>query len=195
MPSPDILALSGSIRAGSFNTKLLGTICRDLALMDCSVTRISLEDYPLPLYNGDLEASDGIPENAVKLAQLFDGHDGYFIISPEYNGSLSPLLKNTIDWISRVHEAEGKPVSPFRGKVAAIGAASPGGMGGISMLYHLRQILVRLGALVVSEQVAVGNAGKVFDDMDKITDERTADFLQKCCESLVFSASRMRIEP
>lgn len=195
MPSPKILVFSGSTRAGSVNTKLAGTVCRELALIDCEVTRISLADYALPLYDGDLEARDGIPENALKLAQLLHVHDGYFIASPEYNGSLSPLLKNTIDWISRVSAVNGEAVSPFRGKVAAIGAASPGGMGGISMLYHLREILVRLGTLVVSDQVAVGNAGKAFDDNDAITDERTAGFLANCCKSLAFTASQMRSEP
>ena len=195
MPAPNILALSGSTRAGSLNTKLLGTVCRDLALLDCNVTRISLADYALPLYDGDLETRDGVPENAHRLVQLFNDHDGYFIVSPEYNGSLTPLLKNTIDWMSRVGEIDGEKVSAFRGKIAAIGAASPGSMGGISMLYHLREILVRLGTLVVSEQVAVGNAGKVFDENDRITDERSAEFLEKCCKSLVFTAGRLRVEP
>lgn len=182
--SAKILVVSGSIRSGSLNTRLVGTITRELALIDCDVTRISLEDYPLPIYNGDLETRDGIPENALKLATLFDAQDGFFIVSPEYNGSVPPLLKNTIDWISRVSAVGERNVSPYRGKVAAIAAASPGAMGGTSMLYHLRDVLVRLGVLVISEQVGVGNGGSAFDDMDRLTHERTAGFLSAACRSL-----------
>ena len=94
-----------------------------------------------------------------------------------------------IDWISRVSSHNGETISPYRGKVAALAAASPGAMGGIAMLYHLRDILVRLGMLVVSEQVAVGNAGSAFDDMDRITNERQAGFLTSACKSLVEKSS------
>ncbi len=163
--------------------------------MDCDVTRISLADYVLPIYDGDLEASDGVPKNALKLAQSLDLHDGYFIASPEYNGSITPLLKNSLDWISRVGAVDGKPVSPFRGKVAAIASASPDDMDSTNTLYHLREILVRLGSLVVSDQVAVRNAGDAFDELGKISDERTAGFLASCCKSLAYTASQLRSEP
>lgn len=189
-----ILVLSGSIRANSLNTRLAGTVTKELSLLDCAVTRISLEDYPLPIFNADLENEQGIPENAEKLAVLFDSHDGYFLVSPEYNGSLPPLLKNTIDWISRVSTVNGKPVSPFKGKIAALGACSPGAMGGISVLYHLRDILFRLGSLVISEQAAVGNGGSAFDDMDRITNERSAEFLADACKSLKEKAQRLNSE-
>ena len=106
----------------------------ELSELGCDVTDISLKDYPLPIYDGDLEEADGVPENAVKLAQLMHDHDGFFIACPEYNGSLSPLLKNAIDWVTRVPNKE-NGLMPFKGKVAAIGAASPGGMGGICLLY------------------------------------------------------------
>lgn len=192
MSNPKILAFSGSIREDSVNSRLLGSAVRELVNLDCDVTRISLADYPLPIYDGDLEAEKGIPENAVKLAQLLDASDGYFIASPEYNGSITPLMKNTIDWISRVGEVDGKKLSAYRGKVCAIAAASPGAMGGISMLYHMRDVLVRLGVLVISEQVAVGNAGSAFDDMDKLTDKRTASFLQITCQSLAEKASVLK---
>jgi len=120
----------------------------------------------------------------VKLAQLMHDHDGFFITCPEYNGSLSPLLKNAIDWVTRVPNADNGLV-PFQNKVAAIGAASPGGMGGISMLYHLRQILVRLGTLVVSEQVTVGNAFSAFNEDNSLKEERCANHLTAACASLV----------
>ncbi len=192
MSNPKILAFSGSIRSDSVNTQLLGSAVRELSALDCEVTQISLADYPLPIYDGDLEAEKGIPENALKLAKLMDASDGFFIVCPEYNGSLTPLMKNTIDWVSRVSKDGEKPVSPYRGKVGAIAAASPGGMGGISMLYHMRDILVRLGVLVISEQVAVGSAGNAFDELDNLTDERTAGFLKLACKSLAEKSSLMR---
>lgn len=194
MSNPKILAFSGSIRSDSVNTRLLGSAVRDLAALDCDVTQISLADYPLPIYDGDFEAENGIPENAMKLARMMDASDGFLIVSPEYNGSLTPLIKNTIDWVSRVSKDGDKPLSPYRGKVGAIAAASPGGMGGISMLYHMRDILVRLGVLVISDQVAVGNAGSAFDEMDGLTDERTASFLKSACKSLAEKSALLQLK-
>ena len=194
MHRPKILVISGSTRSGSVNTRLQGTIVKELSLIDCDVTRISLTDYELPLYDGDLEARDGIPENALKLARLFDAQDGLFIVSPEYNGSISPLMKNTIDWISRVKEVDGISVSPYHGKVGAIASCSPGAMGGISMLYHLRDVLVRLGVLLISEQIAVGNAGSAFDESDNLTNERAAGFLKQACASIRRKSSLLRNE-
>ena len=176
-----IIAFSGSLRAGSHNTRLLGAAIREMSALECEVTRISLEDYPLPIYDANLEEKSGVPKNAEKLARLFHEHDGMLIVTPEYNGSLSPLMKNTIDWVSRVSSDKHGDISPYRGKVAAICAASPGAMGGISMLYHLRDILFRLGVLVISEQAAIGNAGSAFDDMDQLTDKRQAKFLADTC--------------
>ncbi len=185
MNPPRIIVFAGSTRAGSVNARLAGYAARELSLLDCEVTLVSLQDYPLPVYNGDLEDSEGVPENAKKLAKLFDGHDGFFIVSPEYNGSLPPLLKNTIDWVSRLNSIDGKDISPYRGKVAVIAAASPGAMGGMSVMYHLRDILVRLGVLVLSDQVALGQAHNSFDEMDRITNERSAGFLVNACKNLV----------
>lgn len=190
-----ILAFSGSTRADSYNTRLLGSAIRELSGMagiECEVTRISLEDYSLPVYDGDLEAQKGVPKNAIKLARLFHEHDGFLIASPEYNGSLSPLLKNTIDWVSRVSSDDKGQLAPYAGKVAAICAASPGAMGGVTMLYHLRDILVRLNVLVISEQLAVGNAGSAFDDMDHLSDERAAGFLTAAMNSLVSASTLLK---
>ena len=184
MTAPKILALSGSIRGDSLNSRLVGAAIRELSMLECEVTRISLADYPLPIYDGDLETQDGIPAKAIELAKLMDAHDGFFIASPEYNGSLSPLMKNTIDWVSRVSKVDGKAVSPYLGKVGVIAAASPGGMGGIGMLFHMRVILVRLGVLVISDQIAVGNAGSGFDEMEKLTNERAAGLLNTACKEL-----------
>ena len=189
MTAPRILAFSGSIRDGSINTRLLDAATAELVQQECEVTRISLADYPLPIYDGDLESQEGIPDNARKLARLFHEHEGLFIACPEYNGSLSPLLKNTIDWISRVSSDDKGELVPYRGKICAVAAASPGAMGGISMLYHLREILTRLGVLLVAEQVAVGNGFSAFDEMDKLTDERAAQFLEATCKSLAQKAA------
>ena len=189
MAKPKILIFAGSTREGSVNTHLANCFANELSSLDCSVTNISLKDYPLPIYDGDMEASEGVPENAIKLARLMHEHDGYVIAAPEYNGSLSPLLKNTIDWISRVPSSEDDPIEPFRNKVAAISAASPGGMGGMSMLYHLRDVLFRLGTLVISEQVAVGGAFDAFDDDGNLTNERTASFMNATCKSLAEKAA------
>ena len=188
MTKPKILVFAGSIREGSVNTRLANSFNNELSSLNCTVTSISLKDYPLPIYDGDMEASEGVPENAVKLARLMHEHDGYLIAAPEYNGSLSPLLKNTIDWMTRVPSGDDDPIIPFKDKVAAISAASPGGMGGIAMLFHLRDILFRLGSLVISEQVAVGAAGSAFNDDDSLTNERAAGLMSATCKSLIEKA-------
>ena len=190
MSNPKILCFSGSTRSGSINVRLLDAAIRELTALDCEVTRISLKDYPLPIYDGDLEKNEGLPENAVKLARLMSSHDGFFITCPEYNGSLSPLMKNTIDWMTRVPADQ---AIPFKDKVGAIASCSPGGMGGMAMLYHLREILVRLGSLIVSEQVAVGNGFSVFDDMDKLTDERSSQFLKATVKSLATKSALLKV--
>ena len=190
MTYPRILVFSGSSRAGSINSKLAALVTRELALGDAEVTRISLADYPLPIYDGDDEAQNGVPENAAKLKQLFTGHQGIFIASPEYNGSVTPLLKNTIDWISRVRD-DTPPIASFRDRVFALGAASPGGYGGLRGLMALRQILVlALGATVIPEQVMVPRAGDAFGDLDQLTDERAAKQLQTVVQRLTIEAGR-----
>jgi len=141
MRSPKILVFAGSIRTGSFNARLAALAARELALLNIDVTRISLVDYPLPLYNGDLEAEQGAPYNAVQLKQLFGRHHGVFIASPEYNASITPLLKNMLDWISRVRELPEPPLAAYRQRVFALGAASNGTYGGYRSLIALRHVL------------------------------------------------------
>lgn len=189
MRRPKILVLPGSNRSGSFNARLAGTVTKALALMECEVTRISLRDYPLPVFDADLEPERGRPDNALKLARLFHGHHAVAFISPEYNNSITPLTKNTIDWISRVSADARGSVSPFAGKVFAIAAASPGNFGGIRSLNHLRSILVSLGALVLSEQLAVPRAREAFDEADGLKDEGQRRRLAAMCRSLVEKAA------
>ena len=184
MPAPSILVFAGSIRTGSFNARLAALAAKELARGQAEVTRISLVDYPMPLYDGDLETRSGPPENAVKLKRLFAAHHGVFIASPEYNASVAPLLKNTLDWVSRVRENKEPPLQAYRDRVFALGAASNGTLGGMRSLMALRQVLeLGCGALVIPEQIAVREAA--FDDNDELKDERSAGLLKRVAMRLV----------
>jgi chromate reductase len=160
-----LLFFAGSARAGSYNKKLarLGTMIAEAN--GISATFADLGDYPMPIYNGDLEAADGQPENAHKFKALMAAHSGIFIASPEYNASITPLLKNTIDWVSHVRDTGEAPVEVFKTRVFALGSASPGGMGGLRSLTTVRQVLeLGLGALVLPDQFAVPRAADAFGD-------------------------------
>lgn len=183
--TPKILVFAGSIRTGAFSVKTADVAQRELALQGAEVTRISLADYPLPIMDQDLEAEKGVPENAYRLARLFVAHDGVLIATPEYNGSLPPLLKNTIDWITRVRKDNGKPLKPFPGKVMAICGSSDGRWGGIRSASHLRQILAHLQADVIAPQVLVPDAGKAFDDDGEFVEERARKSMQTLCKALI----------
>jgi chromate reductase, NAD(P)H dehydrogenase (quinone) len=186
MPIPKVLVFAGSIRTGSFNARLAAIAAKEIARAEAEVTRISLLDFPLPLYDGDLEARSGPPENAVKLKRMFCAHQGVFIASPEYNASLAPLLKNTIDWISRVREKQEPPLSAYRNRVFALGAASNGTLGGMRSIMALRQSLeLGCGALVIPEQIAVREASHAFDENDELKDDRSAALLRALARRLV----------
>ncbi len=157
-----ILALSGSIRRDALNRKLIQAAVDATRAAGGTVTLIDLADFPLPLYNGDLEDKDGLPDNALRLKTLFKDHDALLIASPEYNSSIPPLLKNTLDWVSREWQGESGLV-PYQNKVAAIMAASPSALGGMRMLPHLRQILNTLGVLVLPGQFSLPHADQAFD--------------------------------
>jgi chromate reductase, NAD(P)H dehydrogenase (quinone) len=192
MPTPKILVLPGSSRSGSHNVRLAALAAKELTLIDADVTRISLQDYQLPIYDGDLEAKSDPPPNAIKLKQMIMAHHGVFIASPEYNASVTPLLKNAIDWVSRVRERGDPAYAAFRGRVFAISAASPTNTGGLRSLMALRQILeLGCGALVIPEQVAVQQADNAFDDMDNIIDTHTAILFRAQLARLVDMARLM----
>lgn len=186
MPAPKILVLPGSLRSGSHNARLAALATKELALTEAEVTRISLQDYPLPLFEADLEANSGTPASAVKLKQMIMAHQGVFIASPEYSASVTPLLKNAIDWVSRVRERADPAYAAFKGRVFAIASASPTTTGGLRSLMALRQILeLGCGALVIPEQVAVQQAEQAFDDTDRLIDVRTMNMFRAQLERLV----------
>jgi NAD(P)H-dependent FMN reductase len=159
MSSPRILAFAGSARSGSFNRRLLRVAMRGAEAAGVPCTLVELADYPLPIYDADGEARDGLPENATRLRELFASHQGLLIASPEYNSSIAPLLKNTVDWVSR-SPAGSADLSGFQGRLAAILAASPGPLGGLRGLAVLRSLLSNIGVTVLANQVTLRQAGK-----------------------------------
>ncbi len=188
MSAPKILVIPGSLRTGSHNARLAALATKELALTEAEVTRISLADYPLPLFDADLAADSGLPATAVQLKRMVTAHQGVFITSPEYSASVTPLLKNTIDWISRGGGRDrGEPnYTAFKGRVFALGAASSGSGGGMRSLMALRQILeLGCGALVIPEQISVPRADQAFDDMDNLKDEVLAAALKAAVRRLV----------
>ena len=186
MPIPKILVLPGSTRVGSHNVKLAALAAKELTLLDVDVTRISLADYPLPLYEADLDARTGQPANALTLKQMIMAHQGIFIASPEYSASVTPILKNAIDWVSRVRERGDPTYAAFKGRAFAIASASPGRAGGLRSLMALRQILeLGCGALVIPEQLAIPRADSAFDEMDNIADTGVANLFRAQLERLV----------
>jgi chromate reductase len=186
MAAPKILVFAGSIRTGSYNARLAALAAKELTLADAEVTRISLADFPMALYDGNAEAASGPPENAFKLKRLIGLQQGVFIASPEYNASITPLLKNTLDWISRVREGKEPALAAYKNRAFALGAASNGTYGGMRSLMALRQVLeLGCGALVIPEQIAVREAANAFDETDNLKDERAASLLKTVAARLV----------
>ncbi len=190
MSVPKILVIPGSLRTNSHNARLAALAAKELALADAEVTRISLIDYPLPLFDADMLSEDGPHRNAVQLSRMIERHQGVFITSPEYSASVTPLIKNMVDWISRVRERGGPTYAAFKNRVFALGAASTGSGGGMRSLMALRQILeLGCGALVIPEQITVPDAAEAFDDMDNLKDEALAAALKALARRLVELAS------
>lgn len=169
--SPKILAFAGSTRKESFNKKLLQIAAHGAMDAGAEVTVIDLKNYPLPLFDEDLEAADGLPLNALTLKKLFLTHHGLIIASPEYNSSMTAVLKNTLDWISRQSPGEAS-LAAFQGKVTSIMSASPGGLGGLRGLVHLRSVLGNIGVIVLPEQIAISKAYEAFNTDGALKDEK-----------------------
>lgn len=192
--TPRLLAFSGSARKGSYNHKTVLIAAEAAREAGADVNVISLRDFALPIYDGDLEAERGVPEGARRLKDLFLGHDGFLIASPEYNGAFSPLLKNAIDWVSRPTE-EGETaltLRAYRGKVAGIMSASPGPWGGIRGLTHLRQVLSGIFVLVAAEQFAVPNAQTAFDETGMLKDKTQRSLVEAIGRRVAGLARHMR---
>jgi chromate reductase, NAD(P)H dehydrogenase (quinone) len=188
-----ILVMAGSLRAGSHNGRLAALVTKELALAQAEVTRISLADYPLPLLDADLFAASGPPDNAVKLNRMLAIHHCVFIASPEYSASVTPLLKNAIDWVTRVREGDESAYAAFKGRVFALGCAVPSPAGGVRGLMALRQVLeLGCGALVLPEQINIGRAEAAFDDLDNLKDDALAAALKEMVRRLIELASAMR---
>lgn len=183
--TPKILVFAGSIRSGSFNVSLAAAAAKEFALLGADVTRISLADYPLPIMDEDLQKANGVPENAVKLARIIAAHDAVFIASPEYNASIPPLLKNTVDWVSRVSRDGDKPLRAWKGRIVAFGSASEGRFAAARGLYHLRAVLMAVGAEIISAQCSISGASTAFGEDGSLVDERSAKALTSTCRGLI----------
>lgn len=182
---PHILFFSGSTRTDSVNTKLARYAAAYAATLGVNAEFIDMKDYPMPLYDGDSEAAQGLPANAVKLKEKMIAADGFVFACPEYNSSITPLMKNMIDWTSRPHTQNEPALWAYKGKTAALLAASPGALGGLRGLVHVRDILGNIGVYVMPTQAAVGQAMQAFDANGDLTAEPGRKFVQASMEELV----------
>lgn len=187
-----ILVFAGSARMDSLNKKLARVAAEAVRAAGATATFVDLGDYPMPLYDGDLEAREGVPAAARKLKDLFIAHQGLFIVSPENNASVSALLKNTLDWVSRQDGGESGLV-PYQGKVAAIAGASPGALGGLRGLTHLRAILQTLRVLVLSEQMALGRAHEAFSEDGSLKDATQQAAIAALARKLVEVSAKLEV--
>ncbi len=190
MAKPRILAFAGSARKDSYNARLVRIAAEGARKAGAEITVVDLGEYPLPLFDEDLERDQGIPANATRLKKLFLDHQGLLIASPEYNSSLTPLLKNTIDWVSRSAAGEA-PLAAYRGKVAALMAASPGGLGGLRGLVHLRSILGNIGVIVLPDQIAVPRAFEAFGDQGQLNDTKQQARVHALGESVAKTLAKL----
>ena len=184
MPAPRILAFAGSLRRDSFNKKLARVAADAARAAGGDVTLIDLKDLPMPVYDGDLEAAEGVPLNARKLKDLMKANQALLLACPEYNSSISGALKNAIDWASRQEKGE-TPLACFEGKVAGLLSASPGALGGLRGLVTVRSILSNIRVLVLPEQVAVPKADQAFGPDGHLLDPKIAASVEKLAKRLV----------
>ena len=176
MPKPKILAFAGSTRTESFNKKLVRIAAAGASAAGAEVTLIDLRDYPMPLYDGDLETKEGLPPNAVKFKKLMMENRGLLISTPEYNSGITGVLKNAIDWASRGDEV---PLACFDKKVAVLMSASPGALGGMRSLVMVRSILGNIKVLILPQQIAVGKAHEAFNPDGSLKDPKQQAGIQK----------------
>ena len=187
-----ILAFAGSTRRESFNNRLVRIAESGARDAGGSVTHIDLRDYRLPIFDQDEEAANGKPDNARALKQLMRDHDGLLIASPEYNSSVTAALKNTIDWVSRSDDGDPFPLVALRGKVVALMSASPGALGGLRGLVHLRSILANLGCIVLPDQIAVSKAHEAFAADGVLIDDRQHRRIVALGKTLAETGAKLR---
>ncbi|PKM22708.1 MAG: FMN reductase [Gammaproteobacteria bacterium HGW-Gammaproteobacteria-14] len=183
MSAPRVLVFAGSARRASLNKALSRVAAESARKAGLEVTWVDLRDFPIPLYDGDLEAEQGIPEHARRLRQLLDEHQGLIVVSPEYNGFITPLIKNTLDWISRP-DGDIDGLASFRNKIALVMSASPGAFGGIRSLALIRQLLSQLGVTVLPEQLSVPRAHQAFNENGELQDDKLASRLDTMTQRL-----------
>lgn len=191
---PKILAFSGSSRKGSFNGQLLNLAAEASLTAGAAVTCINLSNFSLPIYDADLESERGLPDNVLVLRELMMANDGFLIASPEYNGSVSALLKNTLDWCSR--PAGGfDGLAPYRGKTAALMSASLSPFGGVRGLMALRNIMAKMGSVVLADDLALASAQNAFDENCQLVSEPTAQALRDLVTKFVQFTYALRVQP
>lgn len=191
MGAPRILAFAGSLRRESYNKKLVRIAAEAARGSGAEVTLLDLRDYPLPVYDGDLEQEEGVPENALRLKELFVAHEGLLISSPEYNSSIPGAFKNVLDWVSRPVPGE-KSLAAFEGKLAALLSASPGRLGGLRGLAALRPMLENIGVLVLPGQVAVSSAHEAFDEEGLLHDPKQSARVTALAQEFVEVLRKLR---
>ena len=192
MEKVKILVFSGSLRKESFNQKLAAIAADGVRQAGAEVTLVSLRDYPMPIFDEDLEAQ-GTPENAKKFKELMKAHQGFIIASPEYNSSMTAALKNALDWASR--KAAGEPgLAAFAGKAAALISASPGALGGLRGLVHLRAMLGNIQTLVIPDQYALSQADKAFNEDGTLKDPKSTEKVAAISKKLVELTAKVMME-
>jgi chromate reductase len=191
MSALKILVIPGSLRSGSHNARLAAVAAYQFAQAGAEVTRISLSDFPLPIYDGDLQTKSGVPKHAINLKRMMSVHHGVLIVTPEYNSSVPPLVKNTIDWVSRVQDTHETRYQGFRERPFAIAAASESRLGGTRCLAALRLILSACQAMVIPNQLALSFASEAYDDMDRLKHPGDIEALNALVRQLIDVSQRM----
>src|ERR1700686_2648765 len=191
MPALKILVIPGSLRTGSPQSRPAGAAGQQFAQAGAEVTRISLGDFPLPIYDGDLQTKSGVPKNAINLKRMIGAHHGVLVVTPEYNSSVPPLVKNTIDWVTRVQDGQESRGQVFRGRAFAIAAASESRLGGTRSLAALRLILTACHAIVIPNQVALSFAGEAYCDMERLKLPSDIEALGALVRQLIDVSQRM----
>jgi NAD(P)H-dependent FMN reductase len=179
-----ILVFAGSLRAASLNKMLAREAATLARAAGAEVTLIDLKDFPLPIYDGDVEVADGLPANARKLKDLFIAHHGIIVACPEYNAGMTAVLKNVIDWVSRQHGDESGTV-PYEGKVVGLCSAAGGQFAGIRSMEAARNVLMNLGCLVVPKRLGIARANQAFDEAGRLKDPQLVTGLDAVVKQVV----------